>query len=319
MDVESGGFHLHSTSSVGKTLSLRVAGSVFGPAGRADLGNWKSSDAGLEDLAVAHNDRLLCLDEVGRSSSDAKEVGKRARELTFLIAGERGRELSASYTGGSPASWRLQLLSTGERGIAELARLGGTGRLKGEEARLIDVPVEDHPELGIFRGLPEGCESSAALVAALEEACGQRFGRAGRAFVERFGADPGPLAEVRRRAHGHLPSQGGRARLGLGAPVRQAVRAGLRGRPAGDRVRDPAVDVAAGVRRDRAVLPGRAGRDPGHGGADRRGARPAARGAGRQGQAGRPAADRPQAAERRELRAAVGFLKTTPRPATTWR
>ena len=158
LGVESGGFHLHGTSdpgkrsSIGKTLCLRVASSVFGSAARNSLGGWRGSDRGLEDLAATRNDQLLCLDEPRRSSADSREAEKRIRQIAFMIASERGRELAAGYTGGGgPVTWRLLMLSSGEEAIVELVT---GGRLKGEEVRFIDLPIGVDPELGIFRRLP---------------------------------------------------------------------------------------------------------------------------------------------------------------------
>src|SRR4051794_8396471 len=89
-----------------------------------------------------------------------------------MFADGSGRRRSAVYTGGTgSATWRALALSTGESGIAELAAEGTAERLKGEEVRLIDVPVKACRDRGIFASLPEGVATSAELVARLEAAC----------------------------------------------------------------------------------------------------------------------------------------------------
>jgi hypothetical protein len=94
-------------------------------------------------------------------------------------------------------------LSTGERGIAELAKRTATERLRGEEVRFIDLPIEARTPLGIFRSLPEGILSSAVLAKRLEKHCAHHYGHPARAFVERFVTDPVRWTKfVRRRMVG---------------------------------------------------------------------------------------------------------------------
>jgi uncharacterized protein (DUF927 family) len=52
---EPGQTELASRSSVGKTLCLLVAGSVFGPSTRQSLPSWDKTPTGLEELAAAHS------------------------------------------------------------------------------------------------------------------------------------------------------------------------------------------------------------------------------------------------------------------------
>ncbi len=49
--------------STGKSTVLRVASSVWG--GFDYLQSWRATSNGLEGIAAAHNDSLLCLDEIG--------------------------------------------------------------------------------------------------------------------------------------------------------------------------------------------------------------------------------------------------------------
>ena len=59
-EAESGGFHLRSNSSDGKTTALRVAASVCG--GPDYMQRWRATDNGLEALAMQHCDAPLLLD-----------------------------------------------------------------------------------------------------------------------------------------------------------------------------------------------------------------------------------------------------------------
>ena len=87
-DAESGGLHFRGASSIGKTTVLAIAGSVWGGA---ELGgytkSWRATSNGLEGVALAHCDALLCLDEA-LANSTAR--GRRSR----VLAGQRLGEIT---------------------------------------------------------------------------------------------------------------------------------------------------------------------------------------------------------------------------------
>ena len=65
--MEGGGVHFLGSSSIGKSILLLVAGSVAGGGGNNGfLRRWRATDNALESIALAHNDALLCLDEIGQ-------------------------------------------------------------------------------------------------------------------------------------------------------------------------------------------------------------------------------------------------------------
>ncbi len=68
------GIHLRGTSRSGKTTALRAAASVWGDGGDGGfIKTWCSTDNGLERIAAARNDTLLCLDEMGQA--DSRSIG----------------------------------------------------------------------------------------------------------------------------------------------------------------------------------------------------------------------------------------------------
>ena len=70
--AESGGLHLVGGSSLGKTTALVVAGSVCGGGGvRGYILQWRATANGLEGVAAAHCDALLCLDELSQVTPQA--------------------------------------------------------------------------------------------------------------------------------------------------------------------------------------------------------------------------------------------------------
>nr|WP_224741953.1 DUF927 domain-containing protein [Bradyrhizobium sp. 2S1] len=65
--AEGGGLHFEGASSTGKSTALHVAGSVWG-GGDANgyVRSWRATANGLEGVALAHSDTLLCLDELSQ-------------------------------------------------------------------------------------------------------------------------------------------------------------------------------------------------------------------------------------------------------------
>ena len=71
---ENGGFHFVGSSRLGKSTLLRVAGSVWGGGGiNGYLCSWRATSNGLEGVAEAHCDALLCLDEMGQVDARRQE------------------------------------------------------------------------------------------------------------------------------------------------------------------------------------------------------------------------------------------------------
>ncbi|MBV8772630.1 MAG: DUF927 domain-containing protein, partial [Deltaproteobacteria bacterium] len=84
---ESGGLHFVGLSSIGKSTTLRTAGSVWGGS-RAQHGylrSWRSTANGLEGIATLHSDALLCIDEI--SEVDAREIG----QIAYMLANGQGK------------------------------------------------------------------------------------------------------------------------------------------------------------------------------------------------------------------------------------
>ena len=78
--AEGFGIHLRGGSSAGKTTALVVAGSVWGGGGLSGFKqSWQATANGIEAMAEAHNDLLLCLDELGQVKPE--DAGRVAYQL----------------------------------------------------------------------------------------------------------------------------------------------------------------------------------------------------------------------------------------------
>ena len=178
---ESGGFHFKGNSSTGKSTTLIVAGSVWGGGGVGGyLRSWRSTSNGLEGVAAAHNDMLLCLDEMSQVSPiDASAIA-------YMLANGQGK-IRATRNGGArkPAEWRLLFLSSGEVGLAEKINEDGRGRraAAGQEVRIVDIAADAGAGMGLFEEL-HGASSADAFSRQIVRAALADYGHPARAFVQ---------------------------------------------------------------------------------------------------------------------------------------
>ena len=143
---ESGGLHYRGPSSIGKTTTLMVAGSVWGGGGsNGFLQTWRATSNGLEAVAALHSDSLLCLDEL--SQLDPNDAGQVAYQLANGLGKSR---MTASITARRRLRWRLLFLSSGEISLADHIRTRGHRSRGGQEVRLLDIPADAGKGLGLF-------------------------------------------------------------------------------------------------------------------------------------------------------------------------
>jgi uncharacterized protein (DUF927 family) len=200
---ESGGLHYKGESSEGKTTALLAAATVWGEPGR--LERWRATANGLEGVALAHNDNLLCLDEL--KELDAREAGG----VAYMLANGAGKRRGQPH-GGTRArlTWRLLFLSTGEHSLEQHIAEAGQRIQAGQEVRLVDVPADAGAGWGLFEDL-QGAENSKAFADHLREATLNNYGHAGRAFVAALSQDrPENVTHVRQLRDGfvaqHVPA-----------------------------------------------------------------------------------------------------------------
>lgn len=175
---EGGGVNYVGMSSSGKTTALKAAASVWGPP--AFMRTWKATGNGLEGIAVQHSETLLCLDELGQL--EPREAGP----VAYMLANGQGKA-RASRTGGSraAASWRIMYLSTGEVGLADLAREGKASRSPqaGQEVRILDVPADAGKGMGVFEKL-NGADTPEGFSRQIKSAAAEFYGTAALTYLE---------------------------------------------------------------------------------------------------------------------------------------
>jgi len=206
--VESGGFHFWGDSSTGKSTLQSCVATIYGCGDGHDNGysrSWKTTDAALEEITLGHCDLPLILDELKLLDSDQKRGAQRASDIAYLIASGTGKARSVAHKGSVPSDQkrcRTLLISSGEISLVDNARAGGTDRFRGEEARLIDLPIPDTPT-GVFDRLSRGAsgEQSREHADLLQRGATAYFGAAGEAFLQGLVND---LADGEAELKGHI-------------------------------------------------------------------------------------------------------------------
>lgn len=175
---EGGGFHLRGPTSMGKTTMQLVAGSVWGGgSSKGYLQSWRTTINGLEAIAELHNHGLLCLDEIDQC--DPREVG----EIAYMLANGIGKaRMTRSIAARKKLEWDLIFLSSGERGLSDLAESVGKHTRGGQEVRMCDLEADAGAGLGIFESL-HGFSSPGEFSRHLSEASKRYYGSGIRAYL----------------------------------------------------------------------------------------------------------------------------------------
>jgi len=151
LQEESGGFHLHSRTSVGKTTTGIVGGSTSGGGGENGfVETWRATANGIEGSAFAHNNTALFLDEISQLSPDD------INDTAYMLAnGEGKKRMNADGSLRRRATWRLLFFSNGECTIEEHAASAASNRKirGGVEVRVLGIPADAGRGMGVFENL----------------------------------------------------------------------------------------------------------------------------------------------------------------------
>jgi putative DNA primase/helicase len=184
LGMEGGGLHFIGRSSLGKSTALEVAGSVLGGGGKHGFVRmWKTTMAALESICEAHNDLMLPLDEISLLSPYD------AINAIYTIANGQARARSSkTLQPRSLATWRLMLLSSGEKTLAQLAAEINQQVQGGAAVRLPSVPADAACGLGLFEDI-HSTGSAKNFAIQLHDAALKYYGTPFRAFLERLMRD----------------------------------------------------------------------------------------------------------------------------------
>lgn len=186
---EGGGFHFRGGSSTGKSTALVAAGSVWGGGPRGYMRQWRATDNALEGVALAHNDALLCLDELSQIHAGA------AGSAAYMIANGQGKARQAAGGGAREvASWRVLFLSNGEIGLSDKIAEGGGKAAAGMAVRIVDIGADAGAGLGLFEVLHDS-EGAAGFAQRIKAASRVSYGAVGRAYIDALEGDIDGMSE----------------------------------------------------------------------------------------------------------------------------
>ena len=168
--------NLVGRSSSGKTVITLAAMSVQGEARRDCMVPPNLAPRALEEVGVACNQLLLPIDDLSKIGNTTG-IRLAARSLTYHFVDGGGRLVSHQAMGaGLPFDHFSTIgLISYERGSAGIAELAREDRQRGEQARMLDLPV--HPEYGVFDRVPKSERRPLhQLASVLETAASAHYG-----------------------------------------------------------------------------------------------------------------------------------------------
>lgn len=181
--VDSGGFHIHGTSTDGKTTAQHIAASVWGDP-KKYAQTWRATANGLEGVAAINSDGLLILDEIGQANP--KEIG----ETAYMLAnGQSKARMTKSTATRKPLTWRLLFLSSGEYTLSDMMKVEGKRAFAGQELRLANIPSDAGAGMGIFENI-QGATSPAQFADRLKHSISDSYGTAGHAWLKYLTENP---------------------------------------------------------------------------------------------------------------------------------
>lgn len=182
LDDDGGGFHIVGSSTMGKSLSLKVAASVWGNPNNY-VKTWRSTDNALEGTASEHNDSFLPLDEI--SECDSKIVGK----AVYMLANGQGKGRSTTTGHNRTAkTWRIIFLSNGEESLQNFMAQAGQKTNAGIEVRVAHIDADAGKGLKTFDSLVLA-DTGAAQADKIKELSHAYYGVAGIAWLEHITND----------------------------------------------------------------------------------------------------------------------------------
>lgn len=182
LGYDGGGFHILGSSSVGKSITMCLAASVWGNPRRI-VRTWRQTDNALEGTASEHNDSVLFLDEI--SEIDPVIIGKTA----YMLSNGTGKSRSSkSGTNIKSYTWRIMFLSNGEQSIQQHMNNASQKTNAGIEIRVAHIEADAGSGHGIFDSIVMA-ESDSAQADMIKELASQYYGTAGIAWLKYITSD----------------------------------------------------------------------------------------------------------------------------------
>lgn len=184
LEAESFGVQLFNTTSLGKSITAMMAGSVWGGGGPLGFGqSWMTTANALDRTALAHNDAFLVLDETGLAEGEGSANSSLVPKSAYRLV--NGMEKARATDQARRGSWRIVFLSTSEYSLADLASHAGIRLHGGQMVRLIDIPADGGQNMGIFEEI-HGAPDSEVFADTMKASACRYYGTASQRFLARL-------------------------------------------------------------------------------------------------------------------------------------
>lgn len=161
VDEENFGIHYFGSSSIGKSITLQIASSIWGKK----VHTWRTTDNAAESLARGSNDSLLILDELSQVNADAADA------MAYMLGNGAGKA-RANKKGEAKriSNFTLIFLSSGEVLLqSKISESKNHKKIKGgQTVRFIEIPADAEKGFGVFENL-HGFESPGKFADTLKE------------------------------------------------------------------------------------------------------------------------------------------------------
>lgn len=169
-------------TSIGKTITLRIAASVWGRPDELNpesvISTWDTTKVWVERAGSILHDLPLILDDSKRAKSKDQIA-----DILYLVASGRGRTRGSLQSVQKTSTWHTVLISSGESRITIFSQDGGA------RARVLEIVAP-----------PFGAESeeTGKLVEQINKGIRENFGHAGRVLVRWLMANKDKIPDLRR-------------------------------------------------------------------------------------------------------------------------
>ncbi len=177
LNIPGLGIHFFGDSTTGKSTSLAVAASAWGP--EKFMISWRTTINGLEIQAASRSSTLIPVDESHQVDPKALDAS-----VYMLLNGTAKARMNKDTSPREIEHWRACVLSSGERSIETHQTNAKIEHKVGQTVRIIDVPVVTGPH-GLFADIHDA-KNGAEFSDALRDAAAKHYGHTGPLFIRRL-------------------------------------------------------------------------------------------------------------------------------------
>lgn len=188
INENGGGFHFVGSSSKGKSLTAKLACSVWGEP-KTYIHSWRATSNAQENIAFQHNHGFIALDEINLAK--AETIG----DVVYMLADGEGKDRMSKTGQNRPTQrWQVMYLSTGEETLETIQNSVNKKTKAGQEVRFISLDAVTDAYLGVFDSLVTHASPSEQANALLQSA-NDNYGTAGIAWLDYITQDKNRITQ----------------------------------------------------------------------------------------------------------------------------